>query len=140
MIIFDIDGTLSLLEHRLHFLKNKDWDSFYDACGDDTVNEPVAHIARQLMAWNDIVFVTGRRESVREITLNWLQEKIHPDINDADLYMRADGDLRHDTVVKPELIFLFKDQVSLIFEDRNSMVETWRRMGIPTMQVAEGDF
>lgn len=34
-IIFDIDGTLADPKDRLHFLKKKDWNSFYDDCLDD---------------------------------------------------------------------------------------------------------
>jgi phosphoglycolate phosphatase-like HAD superfamily hydrolase len=36
-VIFDLDGTLCDISHRLHFIENgnKDWDGFYAACPDD---------------------------------------------------------------------------------------------------------
>lgn len=36
-IVFDLDGTLADITHRLHFIKdgNHDWDGFFAACVDD---------------------------------------------------------------------------------------------------------
>ena len=60
-----------------------------------------------------------------------------------DLYMRASGDYRADTIVKAELL----DQIIaagwspiMAFEDRASVVTMWRERGIPCCQVAPGDF
>jgi hypothetical protein len=142
IIVFDLDGTLSLVGDRLKYLEQtpKDWDSFYNNCKDDELNESIAHIYKCLWAMgNDIKIVTGRRESVREETLEWL-DAYEREINSEDLTMRKDGDKRHDTVVKPELIEPFKDRIIAIFEDRNSMVKKWRDLGYVCLQVAEGDF
>jgi hypothetical protein len=50
MIIFDLDGTLSIVGTRLeHIRKNPpDWDAFYLACGEDEPNEPVCDIYRMI--------------------------------------------------------------------------------------------
>lgn len=41
LYIFDLDGTLALIEHRLHFIQGpkKDWRGFFGAVGDDSPNE-----------------------------------------------------------------------------------------------------
>jgi len=54
--------------------------------------------------------------------------------------MRPNGDTRHDTIVKPELLAKAGIEPVLVFEDRNSMVEYWRSVGVCCCQVAEGDF
>ena len=140
IIVFDLDGTLSIVGSRLKYLENNDWDSFYEACREDKVNIQICEIFRMVRkSPYRVKIVTGRRESVRGKTIEWLFENglgIHVD----SLYMRKDGDKRHDTEVKPELIEDFKDQIFMIFEDRNSMVKKWRELGYTCLQVADGDF
>lgn len=141
MIIFDLDGTLSIVGDRVKYLnqKKKDWDAFYNACDEDVINEPIIQIFNDLKQYNYIKIVTGRRESVRNKTLLWLNQN-NLIIDNHDLHMRKDGDFRHDTIVKPELIIDFQDHVTAIFEDRNSMVVKWRELGFTCLQVAEGNF
>jgi phosphoglycolate phosphatase-like HAD superfamily hydrolase len=143
IVVFDIDGTLSLVGDRLKHLAVDDWDSFYEAVEEDEVNLDIAAIynAMHLSGWN-IMFVTGRRESVREKTMNWLDKHglLGRGVSTANLLMRKDGDKRHDTLVKPELVQGIKDRIVMIFEDRASMVDEWRRLGYTTLQVAKGDF
>lgn len=143
IIVFDIDGTLSLVGDRLKYLEgdNKDWDAFYEACGEDDLNATIAAIYDALSYYtvSRIICVTGRRESCRKDTLEWFKNHNLP-LLDSDLYMRPNGDYRHDTIVKFELIEHLLDDVILVFEDRNSMVQAWRDRGIVCCQVADGDF
>lgn len=56
---------------------------------------------------------------------------------------RPDGDHRHDTEVKPELLAnagVGPKEVLCILEDRDSMVAKWRELGYRCLQVAEGKF
>lgn len=66
-------------------------------------------------------------------------------LNRLPILYRNDGDTRHDTIVKPELLDEYLGQhpdyrVAFILEDRNSMVAKWRELGFKCLQVAEGDF
>ena len=57
--------------------------------------------------------------------------------------MRKDGDYRHDTEVKPELLAkkgINPTDVWFILEDRDSMVAKWRELGYRCLQVADGKF
>jgi len=138
IICFNMDGTLSLVGDRVKYLP--DWDSFYEACDEDKVNEPIADIFRMMKSkGHTIRIVTGRRESVRNKTLLWLQEN---DLytNTYDLIMRPNGDMRHDTILKPLLVQDFVNEIEMVFEDRNSMVAKWREMGITCLQVSDGNF
>jgi len=141
IIVFDLDGTLSIVGDRLKYLKDKDWDSFYEACDEDEPNDCMMKLLYVFKISNffDIRFVTGRRESVREKTLNWLNKQ-GVVIESKKLYMRPNGDYRHDTELKPELVRDFIDDILMVFEDRTSMVKKWRELGITCLQVADGDF
>lgn len=148
--LFDIDGTLADLSHRLpHIQKEpKDWDAFFDACDSDSPIFHMIDVAKALsIGGNNLVFVSGRAERCREKTLTWLQrffpELIWSDDSRCDLYMRKDGDHRPDNIIKSELL----DQILadgyrpiMAFDDRTQVVEMWRARGIPCAQVAAGDF
>lgn len=90
----------------------------------------------------NIVFCTGRRESVREKTREWIKQHLAIGWN-YGLLMRKDKDWRHDTEVKPELLAKAGgtlDNVYLILEDRDSMVAKWRELGYRCLQVNDGNF
>ncbi len=151
IIIVDIDGTVSNLEHRLCYLMENNWDAFYEACFKDEPIQDVIDLVAKLMREYNIVYCTGRREGVRETTIRWLKDKNIYSDPDSEIYsgfctrllMRKDGDKRHDTEVKPELLLengIIRSDVAFILEDRNSMVKKWRELGFICLQVAEGDF
>lgn len=90
----------------------------------------------------EIVFCTGRPDSHRLETLEWLDKEIScPD--SPRVYMRKTGDRRPDDVVKEEMIQRMRDdglEPYVVFEDRKRCVDMWRRNGITCLQCAEGDF
>lgn len=145
-VIVDIDGTISKVDDRLKCLQQDppNWDEFYQRCGED---EPVDNILKLLDAIEldyIIVLCTGRRGLCRDKTIEWL---INHDVSFDYLIMRKDGDHRHDTEVKPELLDEYmklhnitKDDIAFILEDRTSMVKKWRELGYTCLQVADGDF
>lgn len=141
IIVFDLDGTLSLVGDRVKYLQQepKDWDLFYNACGEDKINFPIFEILIHLKFNYEIRIVTGRREGVKVKTLKWLEAN-GLCMSGRHIFMRKNGDFRHDTIVKPELIGDFKDRILMIFEDRKSMVDKWRELGFTCLQVAEGNF
>lgn len=145
IIVVDIDGTIAKVGDRLKYLQQekKDWDAFYEHCDEDEpIDEMCQLVADLFVLGRDIVFCTGRRESVREKTRNWLTQNVISTYDD-ELLMRKDGDWRHDTEVKPELLQkagITPDDVYLILEDRDSMVAKWRELGYRCLQVADGKF
>ena len=145
IVVVDIDGTIAKVGDRLKYLQQekKDWDAFYEHCDED---EPIKDIIElielmQIHEYN-IVFCTGRRESVRKKTEYWLFKNIWC-LREYKLLMRKDGNWRHDTEVKPELLQkagITPDKVYFILEDRDSMVAKWRELGYRCLQVADGKF
>lgn len=147
IVIVDIDGTIAKVGDRLKYLKQnpKDWDSFYNASFEDEPIKEIVDLVNILIPKYYVTFCTGRRNSIRDITVKWLNDNL--DISKAvypmQIFMRHDNDYRHDTIVKPELLKKAEiplDQIAFVLEDRDSMVKEWRRLGLKCLQVAEGDF
>ena len=143
LIVFDIDGTLSIVGDRKECLKQtpKNWNEFYARCFEDKPNKPIMDMCRLLMAYipGAVIFVTGRRESCRAATQNWfVNHGLY--VPNHTLYMRPDNDFRHDTLIKPEIIKHLFPRIKLIFEDRASMVQKWRELDFTCVQVADGNF
>lgn len=141
--IFDIDGTLADLSHRLHHIQKqpKDWRSFFGAVGDDKPIEHVCTLARDLEnAGVVIVYVSGRSDECRAETLEWMDRH---DLPRGRLFMRKSGDRRDDDIVKAELLAELRAdglRPVMAFDDRNRVVKQWRDNGVPCAQVADGDF
>ena len=132
--IFDIDGTLA----NMHPQRSPyDWSKVHL----DTLHEPVAEIANMIkMTQDKVIVVSGRDGACRELTEKWLSEYF---IEYDELLMRPAGDNRKDSLVKAEIFWRDiapKYNVFGVFDDRNSVVEMWRDLGLTCFQVAPGDF
>lgn len=150
--IFDIDGTLSDPDHRRHLVEcdraEQQWDVFYELCDKDGVNEPVMQVLEALHVHDaEIWFFTGRPESVRGKTLEWLWNYTPLDaaqLENGQVVMRANGDYRPDNVIKQEMLdrMLPEDRARLVgvFDDRRRIVDMWRKNGIMCFHVKDGDF
>lgn len=148
IVICDIDGTISRVGDRLKYLQqnSKDWDSFYNDCFNDEPIQEMVHLICNLQSIGyRIIFCTGRRESVRIQTENWIRRYTDERIFYPQILMRPNNDHRHDTWVKPNLLekFLTYDErahIAFILEDRDSMVAKWRELGYRCLQVDNGNF
>lgn len=143
-IAFDIDGTLAIRDTGPDGRGPYDWDRV----GEDTVNEPVMHLAKMLafaaaeQGDTDILLFSGRDGRAHQPTCIWLDYHFCYDFK---LYMRPVKDNRPDHEVKWEM---FQDaqrfyDIVAVFDDRNPVVDMWRDNGIPCMQVCsreQGDF
>ena len=143
LAVFDIDGTLADITHRRHFVasKPKNWKAFEKLIHIDLVKPVVRDYLWALQdAGSTIVLASGRNDHQREETESWLAKH---QIEYTKLYMRKSGDYRADDIVKQEIL----DQINqaygwpdVVFDDRNRVVDMWRKNNILTIQVAEGDF
>ncbi|HSV65856.1 MAG TPA: hypothetical protein VLJ59_08130 [Mycobacteriales bacterium] len=91
--VFDIDGVVADVRHRLHFLdrKPKDWDGFFAAAGlDPPLLEGIA-LVRAALADHEVLWLTGRPERLRPVTTRWLASH---DLPAESLRMRRDRDYR----------------------------------------------
>ena len=144
LVVFDIDGTLANIEHRLDYVRSKpkNWKAFDAGIPNDKVNSPVAEIFWTLeeTGAHDIVLASGRNERSRQATENWLLKNGlgHYD----KLYMRKADDFRNDSIVKremlDEIIADYGKKPDMVFDDRPRVVNMWRDAGIFVFDVYQG--
>lgn len=142
--VFDIDGTLADITHRLHYIQgeSKDWSAFFAACVDD---KPISHMLDlawdlKMKAGRVVIYVSGRSDKVRDETERWLGANSAPF---GKLYMRKSGDHKPDHELKIELLADLRAdgyEPALWFDDRSQVVKAIRAAGIPVCQVADGEF
>lgn len=132
-IIVDLDGTLAIHVNR----------SPYDAakCETDEVSEQVLNSVVMHKALGDkIILCSGREDKYRLETVRWLEKNFVPY---DDLLMRREGDKRNDAIVKEELYnesIRGVYNVFLVYDDRDRVVDMWRKKGLKCFQVANGNF
>lgn len=148
LYIFDLDGTLSDLRHRLPYHAAGDWDKFHEECDKDLPRFKVIEVMRTLYySGADIWVFSGRPERVKEKSINWL--KVYGMVwadhwTDENVMHRRDGDNRPDQVIKQEfldnMLDVDRERLVAVFDDRDRVVKMWRDNGIQCFQVNYGDF
>lgn len=132
-IICDIDGTLAHMDGRGPF----DWDKV----GTDKFDYWIGNILNLHQAVGaTIILVSGRDAVCRKETMEWLAKY---GVRFTHLFMRHQGDMRKDFVVKEEIFnkhIRYNYAVMFVLDDRNQTVNYWRSEGLKCLQVAEGDF
>lgn len=151
VIVFDLDGTLANLEHRLHYINiDSNWPAFYRACKDDKPIWPLISVCREMCRTHWVEIWSGRSDEVRAITVSWLAAHGLVGVDDPSepygryraLRMRPTGSNMQDSMLKgkwfDELPTALKPE--LAFDDREQMVRMWRSKGVLCAQVAEGKY
>ncbi|WZB38362.1 polynucleotide kinase [Mycobacterium phage Bazzle] len=141
-IIVDIDGTVA------HMAGRSPYD--YTQVHTDTVDENVRWLVNHMYELGDpgcrVLFVSGRDDSCREATEQWLWDS---GISYDELHMRPTGakDERGnklpDYLVKYDLFnqnIRGKYNVRFVLDDRDQVVNLWRSLGLKCLQVQPGDF
>jgi hydroxymethylpyrimidine pyrophosphatase-like HAD family hydrolase len=140
-VIFDLDGTLALIEHRRKYIsgKRKNWNRFFEECDKDLPNVPVIRMNQLLHnAGYKIIILSGRSKQVEKKTYDWLKKH---EIKYHMILMREERDYTPDDILKKNwLDTLDKEKILCVFDDRDKVVNMWRDNNITCFQVAEGDF
>lgn len=154
--IFDVDGTLADSSHRAKEFLNipsgndgqlkNEWDKFFAASKDDNPIEAVQKWAQEIYKSGQytLVICSGRSDDYCDVTTDWLDKH---EIPFHHIFMRRRGDKREDSIVKQEILnFLPKNQIVGIVDDRQQVIDMWRRvrqaedLNYSVYQVAEGNF
>lgn len=141
-IVFDLDGTLALNEHRQHFVERpvgqKDWKSFFAHCGKDDPYQEVIHTLKALQLMGDRIEIwSGRTDEVIAETSSWL---VKNGLGYIPFRCRKAGDRTADHILKKKWLDESPEKPSIVFDDRDSVVEMWRSNGVRCFQVAKGEF
>ncbi len=134
--VFDVDGVLADVRHRLPHLSGrpKDWDSFFAAAVDDPPLPPgLTAVAEAASHGEQIVYVTGRPERCRADTLGWLARHGLPP---GRLFMRTGRDRRPARLVKLEILrtLAADGPISSVLDDDPDVVKTLRDNGFSVHQ------
>jgi phosphoglycolate phosphatase-like HAD superfamily hydrolase len=139
-VVFDLDGVLSDAASRQHFLERprRDWDAFFEACGDDPLIEEVAQLLDLLDGGLVIVLLTARPARVQPQTLAWLHRyRLRWDL----LVMRDFGDYGAAREFKRRSVRALKEagfELVLSFEDDRRNVAMFRDEGVPSVYIHSG--
>jgi hypothetical protein len=147
-VIFDLDGTLALIDKRRDVSTKSngklDWDKFFDPSNIklDVPNPPVVKLAQMLADDGfTIIIFSGRSDKTILTTKSWLARNRIPF---QKLVMR-DSKTNHftpDDILKKDMLDKHVDinDVFLVVDDRDKVVKMWRDLGLNTFQVADGNF
>lgn len=144
-IIVDIDGTLAHMTGRSPF--------DYSKVSDDEVDLTIRrlahawdHYTNQSLGDAHIIICSGRDDTCRVDTHQWLcNNRVLFD----QLLMRPTEAVDHngnklpDWIVKLEIFnkhIRYEYNVHFVLDDRNQVVDMWRKLGLKCLQVAPGDF
>jgi hypothetical protein len=149
-VIFDLDGTLALIDKR-RAISTKDngkmdWDVFFDPKNIDLdlPNHGVIAMAQTLKAaGHRIIIFSGRSKGTKDATNTWLKKfnvpcdilKMRP--TSKDFMFMPDDKLKQMWL---DNLFTDKSDIICVFDDRQKVVDMWRDNGLTCMQVAPGDF
>ncbi len=145
-VIFDLDGTLALVDKRREIaLKPNgkiDFDIFYDPqyIELDEPNSFVIELAKMYKRDGyEIVIVSGRSDRTKEATERWLEK--YGILYDR-MIMRKRKNFTPDNELKERWLekYLDRDNIRVVVDDRQRVVDMWRRNGLDVFQVANGNF
>ncbi len=130
LAVFDIDGVLADVRHRLRHVegRHKDWDAFFAAApADPSLAEGVA-LARASAEDCEVVYLTGRPERCRADTLAWLARHALPP---GRLSMRTERDRRPARLAKPRLLrrLAAGRVVAIVVDDDEQVCDAYEAAG-----------
>jgi hypothetical protein len=124
-ILVDVDGTLAKMGNRGAF----EWSKVYD----DSVRPIVRTMTNSFCFTHDIIVLSGRDSVCRNQTVDWLNDH---SIKFDQLFMRKEGDMRKDTIIKEEIFWEHianNYNVEAVFDDRPVVVRMWHELKIPNV-------
>lgn len=133
LAVIDIDGVVADARHRLHLIEGKPrrWSEFFAAAGDDPPLADGVALVRALAADHDILWLTGRPERNRKLTVSWLKAQGLPV---EPLLMRPDRDFRPARLTKRDELRALraKREIGVVVDDDPDVIEMLAADGFPT--------
>jgi len=128
-VIFDIDETVA------NKSKERSYREYDKVDLDAPINPTIKVLRHYFHAGYKIIFITSRREYCSEKTVQWLDKYIGVEY---ELFMRPEKQSKKEKYTESEVVKLeiynqyVKDlyDVEAVFEDRQSVIEMWRKEGL----------
>jgi hypothetical protein len=119
LAVIDIDGVVADVRHRLHHVHRQQWQRFFAAADADPLLAEGAALVADLERGHEIVWLSGRPEWLRPVTVAWLTQHGLP----ADeVHLRPDGDYRPARVFKLEVLRTLEPRAIAAFVDDDLQV------------------
>jgi hypothetical protein len=131
LAVFDIDGVVADVRHRLHHLERgrRSWSRFFDGAAADPLLPEGAALVADLGARSDIVWLTGRPEWLRRVTTDWL---IRHGLPADELHLRPDGDYRPAVQYKLGVLRRLAPRgVAAVVDDDDEVIAAAQAAGFP---------
>jgi hypothetical protein len=132
LAVFDVDGVVADVRHRLHHLeRRRSWHAFFDAAEHDPLLAQGATLATELAGRHEIVWLTGRPEWLRDTTVKWLAEHGLPA---GELYLRPAGDYRPAARYKVDVLRRLAPRgIAAVIDDDDEVVQAALAAGFPAV-------
>jgi hypothetical protein len=130
--VFDVDGVVADVRHRLHHVagRPKNWRRFFAGAGRDPALAPGVELAREYARDHRLVWLTGRPEYLRPVTEQWLARHGLPV---DELLMRPASDRRPAREYKAQQLRRLggTGEVAIVVDDDPAVVSTLSEAGWP---------
>jgi phosphoglycolate phosphatase-like HAD superfamily hydrolase len=132
LAVFDIDGVVADVRHRLHHLEGRRaWNAFFAAAPDDPLLAEGAALVADLARAHEIVWLTGRPEWLRGATEGWLAGHGLPD---GELHLRPNGDYRPAPRFKLGVLRRLAPRgIAAVIDDDDEVIRAARSAGFPAV-------
>jgi hypothetical protein len=131
LAVFDIDGVVADVRHRLHHLRKHRWHRFFDDAATDPLLPEGARLVTDLAREHEIVWLTGRPDWLRRTTTDWLAEHELPG---DELHMRSAGDYRPARIYKLDVLRQLNGRgVAALVDDDVEVIEAALSAGYPAV-------
>lgn len=137
-VIFDLDGVLSDCSRRVKYInhdKKRDFETFYKLQSKDKPFKKTIDLLNVLAQSYIIIILTARPTRFMTETIAWLNKH---NVSFDKLYMRERDDIP-DFIMKRNTYYeVIKNhyEVVAVFEDRDRVVDMWRKQGLTCWQNA----
>ena len=136
LAVFDIDGVVADVRHRLHHVesKPKNWDAFFAGAADDPPIPAGIALAAEYARDHELVWYTGRPQRLRRTTIAWLRQH---GLRAAVLHMRPPRDFRPAPLYKTDLLadLARRAEIGVVVDDDPAVVEALQAAGYPARLV-----
>jgi len=131
LAVFDIDGVVADVRHRLHHLRRHHWRAFFLDADDDPLLAEGARLVADLAAQHEIVWLSGRPEWLRPVTADWLDRHGLPG---REMHLRPDGDYRPARHYKLQVLRRLRERdVAAFIDDDGDGIDAALTAGFPAV-------
>lgn len=136
--VFDLDGVIANIDHRLHYIKDgaADWDTFFSPLEmmKDTPIRPTIELIASLSVQYYVRILSARPERTRGVTMGWLNEH-HVSYHALGLRPDYDHEIHTAAEWKQHQISHLMDECDIrgFFDDHPGNVKAVATLGIPSV-------